>query len=426
MKQIHFERFKETLYILKLKNGLTVHMLPLLLESYTTFVEVSIPFGGMHLAYQKGHLKKELHSGIAHFLEHKIFAMPEGDAFAGFSKLGADANAMTSYTQTSYIFSSTEQVIEALDYLLNMLDTPYFNQENVESEKKIINEELKMYLDDPIQLMQNKLLENMYHVHPIKYDIGGTIDSIEPINDRDLLDLYRDMYHPKNRLLTIAGHMDLKALTSYFKSYEKKDMGFYEKPKIIIPKEPKHLVKKHEVIYKPTSMPKMMLGVKLPSKNRKPQDAFKREMTINMFLNMLLGASSKPYEMLLEEKLINQNFFVQSTFEKGAEMILIYAESKKITTLKKKLIDLLCIDREVYLKKSTFDRFKKAYLGQFIHSLNHLETKVYLYSRFYHQGLSLFEVTDVLNEISYDDLNEVMNEIKANRISTLFLKRPKV
>lgn len=425
MKKLTFERYKETLYMLKLKNGMTVHILPHEVESYTTFVEVSIPFGGMHLSYQKGNTQKMLHSGIAHFLEHKIFAMPDGDAFSGFSKLGADANAMTSYTQTSYIFSSTEKVVESLDYLLNMLDTPYFNHENVESEKKIINEELKMYLDDPIQMMQNKLLENMYHVHPIKHDIGGTIASIAPINDQDLLELYHDMYHPKHRLLTIAGNIDMKALQDFFKRYEKKDVHLYHPTRMVIPKEPKHLVKKHEVIYKPVSISKMMLGLKLPVRKLKPEKAFQREMTVNMLLNMLLGASSIPYEKLLEEKLINQNFFVQTTFEKGAEMVLIYAESKKMTTLKKKLVDLLTIQAKDYVNEETFERFKKAYLGQFIHSLNHLETKVYLYSRFYHQGMSLFDAMDLLNEISYQDVLDIMSSFEPKRMSTLFLKKPK-
>src|SRR5690606_27584821 len=189
---------------------------------------------------------------------------------------------MTSYTQTSYVFSSTEKVVEALDYLLKMLDTPFFHEENVESEKKIINEELNMYLDDPIQVMQNKLLENMYHHHPIKYDIGGTVESIQPITKDDLLDLYHDMYHPKHRLLTIAGHMDIKALETYFKTYDQTLTAPYKKLKMIIPKEPKHLVKKHEDIYKPVTMSKMMLGLKLDAPKLKPEDAFKREMTFNM------------------------------------------------------------------------------------------------------------------------------------------------
>ena len=141
----------------------------------------------------------------------------DGDAFAKFSMLGADANAMTSYNQTSFLFVATENVMESLAHLMDMMDTPYFTPDNVNQEKNIIAEELKMYLDDPNVVMQNKLMEMMYHVHPIRYDIGGTLESIMDVTPEVIGGIYDTFYNPSNRLIVIAGKVDLKRIKAFFK-----------------------------------------------------------------------------------------------------------------------------------------------------------------------------------------------------------------
>ena len=120
-----------------------VHVLPKNDPYYSTYVELSVPFGALDLNYKVNDQTFQTPYGTAHFLEHKVFAMPDGDAFSEFSKMGVDANAMTSYNQTSYLFMATQNVMEALDYLLKMIDTPFVTDENVTSEKSIIAEELK-------------------------------------------------------------------------------------------------------------------------------------------------------------------------------------------------------------------------------------------------------------------------------------------
>ena len=243
----YHQRFNEDIYIIKLKNGMQVHLLPKNDLSYTTYVDLSIPYGSLHLHYEIDHEKYQTPPGTAHFMEHKIFAMPDGDAFQKFSKLGVDANAMTSHHQTSYIFNATNRVIEALTHLLDMLDTPYFTDENVKQEKFIIEEELNMYLDDPHAKMQNQLLENMYHAHPLKHDIGGTTTSIQDISVSTLLNIYKHFYQPNQRLLIIAGQIDIKEMKKFFKAYDQK-IEKKDKPKVIYPLEPKKLVKKQDIV----------------------------------------------------------------------------------------------------------------------------------------------------------------------------------
>lgn len=423
MRKAYFERFNETVYTIKLKSGMQVHLLPKKDPYYTTYVELTVNYGAIDLKVKSNGEIKTHPAGTAHFLEHKMFAMPDGDAFAKFSKLGVDANAMTSNNQTSYLFSATQNVIPALSHLLEMIDLPYFTTENVESEKSIIAEELKMYLDQMDTVLMNTLLENMYHVHPVRNDIGGTLDSIMEITPETLSEAYQHFYQPRNRILVIAGKINLKEMQDFFKSYEHRQEP-QRRSKKVYPKEPLRLVKKHVEQEMPVQMEKLMLGVKLPYRKRTDINQRKREIAFNLLLNILFGSSSKNYEDLLEKRWINQNFYVSSSFEKGAEYLTIYAESKYVKRLKTILTDIL-VHAHDYIDEIVFNRFKKVYLGQLIYSLNHLETKAYLYAKFLNQGLQLYEMLDLLDHITIEDVYQVSQEIQKSRISSVIFKKPK-
>lgn len=418
-----YDRFNEKLYILKLKNGMQVHILPKEEPYYSTYVELSIPFGALDVQYKVNDDTFETPYGTAHFLEHKVFAMPEGDAFIHFSKLGVDANAMTSYNQTSYLFMATERVMEALEYLLKMIDTPYYTKENVNNEKPIIAEELKMYLDDPHVAIQNQMMENLYHKHPIRVDIGGTLDSIEAIDEQVLSHVYQSFYQHKNRLITIAGKVDLKAIKRFFEDYDEQHQEPKVKVKTIYPKEPKRVVRKTMTLKKPISMDQLMIGFKLDVKKRSPADQIKHETAMSMLLNMLFSPSSPIHEKLLSEQLINQTFSVNHNAEKHAENIIFYAESKKVYKLKQTLLDYIFNHSANDLVKEAFDRVQRAYLGQFVFALNNLEYKSYIYGKYYHMGVSLFDVVDLVKEVTLEDVKETLSMISPKYMSILIYKK---
>ncbi|MBE0700541.1 MAG: hypothetical protein IH571_02530 [Acholeplasmataceae bacterium] len=102
---------------------------------------------------------------------------------------------------------------------------------------------------------------------------------------------------------------------------------------------------------------------------------------------------------------------------------MVYAESKKIKKLRKILVDFLTDGAKAFIQEQAFARYQKVYLGQFVFALNHLETKAYLYGRFYHLGLSLFEIVDVLRDISFQDIKDALDSIQKRYISTLVFKK---
>ena len=423
MKHIYYESANEHVYQFKLKNGMRVHLIPKAEPTYLTYVELSVPYGNFALHLKQNDQDIFLPSGSAHFLEHKIFAMPDGkDAFQTFTELGTDANAMTGYTQTSYLFSATDHVEEGLVHLLHMLDTTHFTKENVDSERSIIAEELKMYLDDPQTEMLHRLMNNMYHNHPIKHDIGGTLESIKDITPDTLKTAHRYFYQTQERLLVIAGKVDVKAIYQLLKSLDQEVTK--DKFKVIYPKEPNTIIRKYEVVEKPINMSKMMLGVKLVARRRSIKETIKLELAYSYLLGMLFGASSKLIETLTRQGLINQNFYVAPIFEDKCEHLLIYAESKKPYALKRILIDAL-MDGNDDVNEENFERFKKASLGQHVFALNSLEYKAHLYGKYMHQKANLFEAIDIMKALTFDDILRAKAMIKKNRISTLIYKKAK-
>ena len=124
--------------------------------------------------------------GIAHFLEHKLFENEDCGVFELYAKTGASCNAFTTFDKTCYTFSCSKNYEENLKILLDFVRKPYFTDENVDKEMGIIEQEIKMTNDNPEWLVFFNMLSGMYHSHPVKIDIAGTVESISHI-DADLL-----------------------------------------------------------------------------------------------------------------------------------------------------------------------------------------------------------------------------------------------
>lgn len=150
--------------------------------------------------------------GVAHFLEHQMFQSPEGDVFDLFAARGASANAYTTFTHTTYLFSCTTQFDENLQTLIGALAALETTPQSVEREKGIIGQEIAMYADDADWRGYFDLLGAMFRKHPMRADIAGTAESIAPI-DRALLEaLHGAYYAPRNLVLSVAGDVDPDAV----------------------------------------------------------------------------------------------------------------------------------------------------------------------------------------------------------------------
>ena len=176
---------------------------------FKTYARLTTHYGSIDNHFQPpGKEAVRVPDGIAHFLEHKMFEKEDGDVFQHFAAQGASANAFTSFDRTAYLFSCTDQVEANLTTLLDFVQTPYFTEAGVEKEKGIIGQEIRMYEDHPDWRSYFGLIESLYHRHPVRVDIAGTVESIAEITKDTLYLCYETFYHPGNMLLFVVGPVD--------------------------------------------------------------------------------------------------------------------------------------------------------------------------------------------------------------------------
>ena len=181
-----------------------------------SYCGIGTSYGGGNLEFKIDNKVYTSPSGIAHFIEHKLFAMPDGsDAFDSFNKLNASSNAYTASDKTLYFFSTTDDIFKPLKLLLEMYFIPHFVEEEIEKEKDIIISELKMYDDKPAARLQKKVLYGLYPNDPYSTPVGGTIESVTDTIVNDLILAYNTFYTPKNSYLVIVSKYDEKEVFEY-------------------------------------------------------------------------------------------------------------------------------------------------------------------------------------------------------------------
>ena len=416
MKKIPINNLDLDLFYKKLDNGLEVYIIPnnKVKNIYTTY---TTKFGANNLEFIYDNKMINLPQGIAHFLEHKIFEQEDGSSpFSEFDKNGASCNAFTNFNQTTYLFSGPDNFEKNLNLLIDFISKPYFTLENVEKEKGIIIQEIKMYEDSPFREGFKILRNNVFKEHPLKYDIGGTEESVNSINKDDLYMCYNTFYDPSNMFIVITGNVipndAIKVIENNF-SNDKKDINIINKKY----NEINEVVKQDETINMNVTIPKLNYGIKI---NMDDFD-FPYKLTkqyLSLFFDSIIGATSELSEHLKNIKIITDD--LDYCFEQADNylLVIIIGESKEkdilIENIKNELVKIPT--------KETFERKKKVFLSSIITAtdsifrLNDMVTSSIINNNEFN--------TDVYNQIKsldYNDLLEILSKINFANTSILYI-----
>ncbi len=356
--------------------------------------------------------------GIAHFLEHKLFEKEDGDVFQQFSRQGASANAFTSFTRTAYLFSSTSNVEENLETLVDFVQDPYFTEKTVEKEKGIIGQEINMYDDNPDWRLFFGLIENMYQEHPVRIDIAGTIESISHITKDLLYECYETFYHPSNMLLFVVGPVDPEAIIRQVRENQQKK-PYTDQPEIVRKevKEPGAVFKKEQEIKMNVQSSKCLVGLKSAHPMNTGEALLKHELTINLILECLFGKSSSDYERIYEKGYIDETFSYDYTEEHGFGFVSVGGDTPEPDKLAEELKQVLFKAKEtITAEKLELARKKK--IGNFLKSMNSPEYIANQFTRYAFLETSLFDIVTVLESITLDDVHRVIEEeVEEDRIT---------
>lgn len=421
MTHHYIKHYDEHVYTHKLSSGLTIIALPKL-DVKTTYAAIALPFGACHISFNDGEKEYSLPFGSAHFFEHKIYASKEGDMFSKFVKLGLDPNAMTSYDTTTYFFSATKNIFEGLDLLFETLDTPYFTNKNIASERKIINEEINMDQDDMMTSLYQRLYENMFESHPIKADILGSIESISHINKETLLWIHNYIYQDDHKVLILSGNIDLIALEKYIMQLEKKRTITKNHLLFNTSIEPFHVVKERDVITKEMAISRLLIGIKLPSLDDELL-FHKMKHSIYIALHTMIGDASDIHQQWIDQDIIHQAVQYQITHVKGADHLVIQVPTEYPELVLKDIEFILKQDVKKYIDTETFNRLKKTVNASQILSLDQHENKMFQYLKAHFKGIDMFQIMDAINDVNYDDVCNHGNQLREYPISSLIAKK---
>ena len=399
----YYPAVKETLYQAKLENGLTVSLLPKN-DFNEVYGVVTVYVGSVDIEFTARDSKKKTYpKGIAHFLEHKLFERENSeDIMAAFTKLGADSNAFTSFTNTSYLFSTSDNVAECLDLLDELVTSFNITEESVEREKDIIQQEREMYQDDPDSCLFFKTLANLYPETPLASDIVGTEDSIEDITLEDLRDNFDEFYTPVNSQIFLVGNFDLELIQNYFLQ---KDVGGCI---VQNPKEPiaLHPVKKVESIRMDVASPKLAIGVRTNS-DMGHQDCYRYSVLLRALFTMMFGWTSKRFQSLYETGKLDSSLSLEVEINRRFNFLMLTMDTKEPVAIShqfRKAIQNFATDSDV--SEEHLDLIKSEIYGEFIHSMNSLEFIATQYQS-HSDETTLFDLPKIIQEMTLDDVLEV-------------------
>lgn len=282
MQIIENSKVKEKVYMEKLENGMTVMCIPKK-QTNKKYMIWGIHYGSNDNQFIVPGEENvtEVPNGVAHFLEHKMFEQENGtNSLDVLTALGVDANAYTTNDHTAYLFECTDHFYEAMDELMDYVQHPYFTDENVEKEKGIIGQEIRMYEDYPEWKVYLNAIEDMYQKHPIKIDITGTIETISHITKETLYNCYKTFYHPSNTTMVLCGDFEPEQILEEVK----KRLVPREKQaeiKRIQTEEPMEIAKKESKQTMEVSTPLFVIGYK----DAKPsEEIVKKHIAIEILL----------------------------------------------------------------------------------------------------------------------------------------------
>ncbi|MGG5359594.1 MULTISPECIES: EF-P 5-aminopentanol modification-associated protein YfmH [unclassified Enterococcus] len=426
MNKTEYTQINETLYQEILPNGLRVYLLPKD-EYHKTYGLFSTNYGSIDNEFiPLGETEKvKVPDGIAHFLEHKLFEKEEGDVFQLFGQQGASANAFTSFTKTSYLFSTTDQVEKNLETLLDFVQSPYFTKETVDKEKGIIGQEIQMYEDDPNWRLFFGILNNLYPNHPLHIDIAGTVESIDKITAEDLYTCYRTFYQPSNMVLFVVGKMDPEKIMELIRNNQNREFEPAQEIKRYFP-EDDQIVAKSEVEMA-VSRPKFVLGIK--GQDELPTDGFKLyryKTALNLLFQMLLGNTSKNYLSLYNEGVIDDSFGFEFNLDREFHFADFSGDTKEPERAAQKVKEILLgFAEDPEVNEENFSLMKKKMLGKYFQSLNSIEYIANQFTQSLFGEKTLFDFPEVIESIKLEDVVKVGEAFIDGKAFSEFYMRPK-
>jgi predicted Zn-dependent peptidase len=379
-----------------LPNGLTVAVVPRpgFSKKLAYFVT---DFGSIHTDFLLEDAEFHVPAGIAHFLEHKMFELPDRDVSAEFASFGGNVNAFTSYDMTAYYVSCTEHFRENLRLLLEFVSTPYFPEESVQREMGIIDQEIGMNADAPDSRIFEQLTEIMYRKHPLRVPILGTSESIRRITPETLHACHQAFYTPGNMILCVIGDVDPEEVVRLAREVlgdEQRPVGEKLRDWGETPACAGQVACQMEV-----AMPTFLLGFKSEATGTGAQ-AIWQEIIGDLACEALFGESSALYRKLYNEGLIDGSSGGGFETVDGGALITCGGDSEDPEAVRAAILERARELVKEGIPEEDFLRLKRSAMGRRVRDLDSFDSTCFRLCAYHFSDFDYFRFPGIYADIT--------------------------
>ena len=352
----------EEVWLAETGDGLRVRVMPT--DRFAESAAIAtFRYGSTDLGFRRGGTEHESPEGVAHYLEHKLFEDEEIQAFQRFAARGAKVNAMTGFTRTSYHFTATSQVEENLVDLLGLVSRAHVTPENVDKERGIIAQEIRMYEDSADYRLFFDFLGCLYEQHPVRHPVGGTVESIQGITADELLTCFDAFYRTGNAALAVAGPVDPHMVLAVA---ERCGLAAGDRAESLWPEDlgPVATARRERRLQMPRT--KVYAGFKDRTLVADAEERLRRQLLSEVLLDRMFSASSEIREDLRQRDVVDDSLSSTYMSDFSFGFTLLDCETSQpdavVEELRKALFTPVTVDEE-YL-----ERVRRKFLGRYVRS----------------------------------------------------------
>lgn len=390
----------------KLENGLRV-ITSEIADTGSVTVSVFVGAGGRYEDLDKEY-------GVSHFLEHLPFKgsqkRPTAKQIAEeIDGVGGLMNAYTSEDHTCYYVKLPREHFDlAFDVVADMVTAPLFEAEQIEKERNVILEEIKMYKDDPARLVFDLVGDLLWPTDSLRTNVIGTEQSISSISRELIVDYYNSLYAPGNIVVSVAGGVKhdsvlAKAKEYFNKSNSKADRTF---------DATKGQISDHisNITAQETNQTHLIIAA------RAPQLDAQDDMPMRVLAAILGGSmSSRLFQNVREQKGLaySVNASTHAFIDSGKIEIYAGVNRDKVTQALEAICEEIATIRQSKVDESELERTKEQFRGRLIMAQENNATvadsrgtQVILTG----QAKSIDEILQLVDQVTVADINKAANK----------------
>lgn len=389
----------------KLNNGLTI-----IAEEIPYLKSIS-----MGIWFRSGIKTEENYiDGVSHFIEHMMFKGTKNrtskQLVAEIENLGGVINAFTGRECTCYYVRLLDEHLNiGIDILSDMILNSKFDEKDIEREKSVIIEELKMYEDSPEDLTYDILLEKVYNNKGIGKNILGSKESIKSINRDAILDYFEKFYVPENAVLSICGNFDfdetVKLIEDKFENWHGEKPDYNLQNEIFNP-----CIIKKDRDYEQTNL---AICFECENIGSSSNDVY----AIDIINNVLGGSStSRLFQRIREDEGLVYSIYSEQEFyrEKGELGIYASMSTENLEDVYRLVKEEIISLNENGITEEELNNSKEQLKGEFMLGMESTESRMNAIGKYMlitGKVETLEDVIEGLNSITMDDINRVISDV---------------